>query len=337
MFGKQFVGSAGASPGRSRRLDLWFPFLSPALATPGSSSSLDLPFYYPAGGPSLPADRGTVTEEAIEEPIEEPEVVTAEPTSVYQGAEEFSTDFSGAPDFANASDFGDAPDFADVPGPTEDPMEVPSEIPVELSEEPELEPSSSSRGRERSPYRQVRPPKARPRPSQALRPLYCVLPAHVESYGFANGTLVPGQGIRRPPIGSPCLFLDFHNTLNRTRARSNTPQGSPIPEQITTFLRDLKRQAPSLLIFVLSFLVQVNRRRLLQQSIRCTTGADSIFAGVLTCAAKAGSGGKAATVRSIADTACAAIVDDTADVCCESHRDGIKTFHIWIPERESGL
>ena len=105
--------------------------------------SRNLPFYYPPSQPSLAADRGTVIEEVMEEPIEEPELVTAEPTPVHQEAEEFT------PDFADAPDFGDAPDFADAPGPIEEPIEVSPEIPAELSEEPEMdiqEPSWSSRG-----------------------------------------------------------------------------------------------------------------------------------------------------------------------------------------------
>ena len=271
--------------------------------------SLRLPFYYPPNTPSLAASREAVLEEAIEEP----EDATAEPSSRREAVdvEELSSIKEGVV--------------------TAEP--TPVSIPTDFADA-----TSFASHRERSPRRDIRvPPKAPPRPSQTLRPLFCTLPAQVEAYNFVDGTLVSGRGVRKPPIGAPCLFLDYHNTLNRTAARGNVGEGQPIPEVIVNFLSDLKARVPFLVIFVLSFLVAADRRALFERSIGSTVGADRIFAAVLTCASKRGPRGKAAVIRSIANVARAALVDDAADVCGEAHCEGVKAFHILLPRREWAL
>ena len=85
---------------------------------------------------------------------------------------------------------------------------------------------------------------------------------------------------------------------------------------------------------MLSYLVTDSRRRRFEQSINATAEAEQLFQGVLTCAPKRGSTGRTSTIPAIADFV---IIDDSAEVCSEAHREGIKAFHIWLPRQEWSL
>ena len=261
--------------------------------------SLRLPFYYPPEGPSLAADRRTVIEEVIETPIEEPEEVTAEPSSRHEAVdvEELSSDLE----------------------------------PEVVTAEPT---SASASHRERCPRRDIRvPPKARPRPSQALRPVFCTLPAFVESYRCDRGIVEEGR-VLRPPVGSPCLFLDYHNVLDRTR-NQRIPEGSEIPAAVQDLLERITGRAPSLQIYVLSFLRSEERRAKLIASLNASSRILPTLRNVITCAEKVGPTGKSATIRCIADIARASLVDDGTDIVNEARRSGIRALHCWVGHRSS--
>ena len=122
--------------------------------------------------------------------------------------------------------------------------------------------------------------------------------------------------------------------LDRTR-NQRIPEGSEIPAAVQDLLERITGRAPSLQIYVLSFLRSEERRAKLIASLNASSRILPTLRNVITCAEKVGLTGKSATIRCIADIARASLVDDGTDIVNEARRSGIRALHCWVGHRSS--
>ena len=191
-------------------------------------------------------------------------------------------------------------------------------------------PSSSSNAVDRSRSPRVRPPL----PPQPLRPTFAYLPESTRTWYWVNGSLQETSRVHRlrnTEFGS--IFVDFHQVSNRARGRPWPRDGARLPDESTTWLRQIKEALPGVNICVISHLNSETTLQNLLQSLNSTPTFTQDIAALFVTSAKTGPSGKVAAVRALTSLASNILIDDHRDTCLEADKAGLRPLHIWVKGR----